>query len=177
MLCVHRRAARTLELRQQPVPPCGPLLAPLSLSLSLARSLARSYLTIAIATATPPPRPWPRISGEGRPWHARRRAFTAALGPAGCSGYHLRTSSWSSLRNWRWRLRSARRVTRAPAKQAPRTRPAYALHTSCTLHTHALDLRASQRADLLSHRLLQAPAHSSQRCFQGEVAPRPTTPK
>ena len=140
MLCVHRRAARTLELRQQPVPPCRATACP-SLSLPLARSLASSRVAISPSPSPPPPR---RL-GPGRVSLAKAAhgmhdaaRLLAALGPAGCSGYHHRTSSWSSLRNWRWRLRSTRRVTRAPAKQAPRTRPAHAMHTPCTRHAHVM---------------------------------------
>ena len=118
---------------------CLPL--SLSPSLPLARSLARSRVAISPSPSLPPP----RHLGPGRvplakAAHGMHDAarLLAALVPAGCSGYHHRTSSWSSLRNWRWRLRSIRRITPAPAKQAPHTRHAHALHTPCTRHAHAV---------------------------------------
>ena len=129
----------------------------LSLSLSLARSLASSRAAISPLPPPPPSRHLgPNRVSLATAAHGMHDAarLLAALGPAGCSGYHHRTSSWSSLRNWRWRLRSIRRTTRAPAKQAPRTRPAprhahamhHVMHTPCT-HSTLMPSTCSHHSD------------------------------
>ena len=133
---------------------CAHLSLSLSLARSLARKLARSYLTIATATAIPPPRPWPRFSGNGRPWHARRRAFTRRA----CPRRLQRVPPSDKQLEFVKKLALEAQIdppdhacaSKAGASHTPCTTPctrhapchAHAVHT---LHTHALDLQSSQR--------------------------------